>query len=62
MLVNCYLLCKVMCLGDGAGANILLRFGIHHPSRVHGVLAVNADGIETAGFYEILVRFKLPIL
>jgi len=43
-----------MCLGDGAGANILLRFGMHHPSRVHGVLAVNTDGIETAGFYEIL--------
>ena len=52
------ILYQVMCLGDGAGANILLRFGMHHPTRVHGVVAVNTDGIETASFYEILVRFS----
>jgi len=31
----------VVGLGDGAGANIITRFAMNHPSRVHGVIAVN---------------------
>jgi len=32
---------QVVGLGDGAGANIITRFGMCHPSRVHGVLTIN---------------------
>lgn len=49
---------QVVGLGDGAGANIMLRFGMHHPTRVHGIIAINTDGIESAGFQEILSRRK----
>jgi len=31
----------VVGLGDGAGANILTRFAMSHPSRIHGLIAVN---------------------
>jgi len=31
----------VVGLGDGAGANILTRFAINHPSRIHGLIAIN---------------------
>jgi len=33
----------VVGLGDGAGANIIIRMAMNHPSRVHGVIAVNPD-------------------
>lgn len=49
---------QVVGLGDGAGANIMLRFGMHHPTRVHGIIAINTDGIESAGLQEILSRRK----
>jgi len=32
---------QVVGLGDGAGANIITRFGICHPSRVHGIFTIN---------------------
>jgi len=32
---------QVVGLGDGAGANIITRFGMCHPSRVHGILTIN---------------------
>lgn len=32
---------RVLVCGDGAGANIALRFAAQHPSRVHGVFLVN---------------------
>lgn len=32
---------RVVGLGDGAGGNIITRFGMMHPSRVHGIVAVN---------------------
>jgi len=49
---------QVVGLGDGAGANIMLRFGMHHPTRVHGVVAINTEGIESAGFQELLAKVK----
>jgi len=45
---------QVVCLGDGAGASILLRFAMQHPSRVHGLVAVNPGGVDSAGLQEIL--------
>jgi len=35
---------RVMILGDGAGANIGLRFALYHPTRVHGAVLVNCSG------------------
>ena len=32
---------RVVGLGEGAGANIVLRFGLCHPNRVHGIFALN---------------------
>ena len=46
---------QVVGLGDGAGANIILRFAMNHPGRVHGVLAINTEGVESAGYKEIII-------
>jgi len=40
---------RVICLGDGAGANILTRFGICHPTRVHGIVTVNNTATSPLG-------------
>jgi len=45
---------QVVGLGDGAGANIILRFAMNHPSRVHGVLVINTEGVGSAGVKEII--------
>ncbi|XP_033164634.1 exocyst complex component 4 isoform X3 [Drosophila mauritiana] len=34
----------VIGLGEGAGANVLARFGLAHPSRVLGLILINATG------------------
>ena len=34
---------RVMALGDGAGGNIVLRFGMCHAARVHGVILLNTQ-------------------
>jgi len=49
---------QVIGLGDGAGANILLRFAMNHPSRVLGIVAINTEGIESATIQERLERIK----
>ena len=46
---------QVVGLGDGAGANIILRFAMNHPGRVRGVLAINTEGLGTAGYKEIIM-------
>lgn len=44
----------VIGLGEGAGANILLRFGMAHPSRCLGLILVNV----TAGKTSVMDYFK----
>jgi len=46
---------QVVGLGDGAGANIILRFAMNHPGRVQGVLAINTEGVAAAGYKEIIM-------
>ena len=46
---------QVVGLGDGAGANIILRFAMNHPSRVHGVLVINIEGVGSGGYKEIIM-------
>jgi len=43
---------QVVGLGDGAGANIIMRFAMNHPGRVLGVLAINTEGVESASYKE----------
>jgi len=40
---------RVVGLGDGAGANIITRFGICHPTRVHGIVTVNNTATAPLG-------------
>merc|ERR1711970_314854 len=37
---------RVVGLGDGAGANIITRFGMCHPGRVHGIITINNVAIN----------------
>ncbi|KAK6635583.1 hypothetical protein RUM44_000837 [Polyplax serrata] len=34
----------VICLGEGAGANVCARFGLAHPSKVIGMILINCTG------------------
>jgi len=44
---------QVVGLGDGAGANIITRFGMCHPSRVHGIFTINnTAGVSLGRFME----------
>eukprot|EP00091_Calanus_sinicus_P018740 TRINITY_DN4388_c0_g1_i3.p1 TRINITY_DN4388_c0_g1~~TRINITY_DN4388_c0_g1_i3.p1 ORF type:complete len:311 (-),score=97.47 TRINITY_DN4388_c0_g1_i3:236-1168(-) len=51
---------QVVGLGDGAGANIILRFAMNHPSRVHGVLAINTEGVISSGYKEMFMDILSP--
>ena len=53
---------RVVGLGEGAGANIVLRFGLYHPNRVHGIFAINlSTSISRGRFMEALkVRYTRP--
>ena len=44
---------QVVGLGDGAGANIITRFGMCHPSRVYGIFTINnSAGVSMGRFME----------
>jgi len=45
---------QVVGLGDGAGANIIIRFAMNHPNRVHGVLAINTEGVSSGGYADVI--------
>jgi len=38
---------EVVVIGDGAGANIALRFGLYHPTRTAGLVLMNCTGTES---------------
>jgi len=44
----------VIGLGEGAGANVLARFGLAHPSRALGLILINATGSAAS----VLQSFK----
>jgi len=50
---------QVVLLGDGAGANILMRFAICHPTRTHGLVAVNCSGEASLGKRLHIVKDKI---
>jgi len=48
---------NVVVLGDGAGANIALRFGLCHPTRVEGLVLLNGTAVEgTTSFMEAIME------
>lgn len=36
----------------------MLRFAMNHPTRVHGIVAINTEGIASASIQEKLVRWR----
>ena len=36
----------------------MLRFAMYHPTRVHGIVAINTEGIASASIQEKLVRWR----
>lgn len=44
-------------LGEGAGANVLARFGIAHPSRSLGLILINVTGSAAT----VLDTFKTKV-
>lgn len=47
----------VIGLGEGAGANVLARFGIAHPSRSLGLILINVTGSAAS----VLETFKTKV-
>ena len=49
---------RVVGLGDGAGANIITRFAMNHPSRVHGVMTINNTATTSLGRFMERLQVK----
>lgn len=47
----------VIGLGEGAGANVLARFGLAHPTRALGLILINATGSAAS----VLQSFKSKV-
>lgn len=47
----------VIGLGEGAGANVLARFGIAHPSRSLGLILINCTGSAAS----VIQSFKTKV-
>eukprot|EP00092_Neocalanus_flemingeri_P002791 GFUD01002988.1.p1 GENE.GFUD01002988.1~~GFUD01002988.1.p1 ORF type:complete len:301 (-),score=93.37 GFUD01002988.1:107-1009(-) len=52
---------RVVGLGDGAGANIITRFGMCHPSRVHGLVAINSTASASLGRFMDSLKEKMKV-
>jgi len=50
---------RVVGLGDGAGANIITRFGMMHPSRCHGILTINNTASASSGRFMDRMKEKM---
>ncbi|CAB0002075.1 unnamed protein product [Nesidiocoris tenuis] len=48
----------VICLGEGAGANVLARFALAHPTRTLGLILINLTGSSTS----VLEVFKAKLV
>jgi len=43
--------CPVIAVGEGAGANVVARFALSNPKRLHGAVLIHCTS-TTAGFLE----------
>lgn len=48
----------VIGLGEGAGANVIARFGIAHPTRALGLILINCTGSATT----VRENFKAKVI
>merc|ERR1711936_1389049 len=53
---------RVVGLGNGAGANIITRFAMMHPTRVHGIVTVNNTASESLGRFTDRLKARLSAL
>jgi len=53
---------RVVGLGDGAGANIIARFGMCHPGRVHGLVLINITTSASLGRFMDTLKEKMKSL
>jgi len=53
---------SVVGLGNGAGANIITRFAMMHPTRVHGIVTVNNTATESLGRFTDRLKARLSAL
>merc|ERR1711973_565231 len=53
---------SVIGLGNGAGANIITRFAMMHPTRVHGIVTVNNTATESLGRFTDRLKARLSAL
>jgi len=52
---------RVVGLGDGAGANILTRFGMCHASRVFGIVGINTTASSSKGRFMETLKDKIKV-
>jgi len=52
---------RVVGLGDGAGANIIARFGMCHPARVHGLVLINFTASASLGRFMDTLKEKMKL-
>jgi len=50
---------QVIGIGDGAGANIITRFAMCHPSRVHGICTINNTATASLGRFMDRIKDKM---
>lgn len=48
-------------LGEGAGANVLARFGLAHPGRCLGLILINCTGSAASVLDTFKTKVSLPI-
>ena len=46
-------------LGEGAGANIMLRFGAMHVTRCLGVVCINPNEVAASLLENLMVKFLI---
>lgn len=50
---------RVVAMGDGAGANIITRFAMMHPQRVHGIITVNNTATPSHTWFMETLKDKI---
>lgn len=55
-MLNCLSVPSVFCIGDGAGADVALRFGLKFPHKCQGLVLINF--LSAKSHYGIGEKFK----
>ena len=52
---------QVVALGEGAGADIVARFAMHHPTRLHAALLLNPESVGGSNSYKEMIIVSLQL-